>query len=75
MNEILLLWVYTWLLLNVVAIIITPFRTDWIKIKQDTKMIFKKNKILYTIFIFLIVLCVLPFSIPYTMKNISDRIK
>jgi len=70
-----ILFCFTWLFLNIVALIIVPFRSDWQKIKQDIKMIFRRNNYFYTTGVMLIILLILPFSIPYTMRNIADRIK
>lgn len=75
MTGITLLFFYTWIVLNFFALIIVPFRSDWAKIKQDIKMVFKRNNYFYTLGVVTIAFCILPFSIPYSMRNIADRIK
>ena len=69
-----IMFCFLWLFLNCIALIIAPFRSDWKKIKQDIKMIFKRNNYFYTFGVVVIVLMILPFSIPYSMRNIADRI-
>jgi len=69
-----IMFCFFWLFLNCIALIIVPFRSDWKKIKQDIKMIFKRNNYFYTFGVVVIVLMILPFSIPYSMRNIADRI-
>lgn len=68
-DEILFLWVT----LNIVALALLTGRSDWQKIKQDF-ILFKKGYWLITFGFFVVSFLILPFSIPYSIRNIAERI-
>lgn len=68
-DEIICLWVA----LNIVALALLIGRSDWQKIKQDF-ILFKKGYWLITFGFFVVSFLILPFSIPYSIRNIAERI-
>lgn len=64
-----------WLTLSVVALLVASLRSDWNKLLMDIKMIFFKQKIHYSLGILILVVCISPFSIPYSIKNIYNKLK
>ncbi len=65
--------IYLWVALNIVALILLIGRSDWQKIKQDF-ILFKKGYWLITFGFFVVSFLILPFSIPYSIRNIAERI-
>lgn len=68
-DEIICLWVA----LNIVALALLIGRSDWQKIKQDF-ILFKKGYWLITFGFFVVSFLILPFSIPYSIRNIAERL-
>lgn len=68
-DEIICLWVA----LNIVALALLIGRSDWQKIKQDF-ILFKKGYWLITFGFFVVLFLILPFSIPYSIRNIAERL-
>lgn len=64
-----------WFMLSVVALFVASFRNDWGKLLLDMKLIFFKQKIHYSLGTLILVICISPFSIPYSLKNIYNKFK
>jgi len=65
--------IYLWVALNIVALALLTGRSDWQKIKQDF-ILFKKGYWLITLGFLGFSFLILPFSIPYSIRNIAERI-
>jgi hypothetical protein len=64
---------YLWVALNIVALLLLTGRSDWQKIKRDF-LLFKKGFWLITLGFFMGLFLILPFSIPYSIRNIAETI-
>lgn len=65
--------IWLWVALNIVALALLIGRSDWQKIKQDF-ILFKKGYWLITFGFFVVSFLILPFSIPYSIRNIAERL-
>jgi len=65
--------IYLWVVLNVISLALLTLRSDWEKIKKDF-LLFKKGYWLITLCFLAVSFLILPFSIPYSIRNIAERI-
>ena len=64
---------YLWVVLNLISLALLTGRSDWHKIKQDF-LLFLKGYWIITLGFFIVSFLILPFSIPYSIRNIAERI-
>ena len=62
-----------WLSLNVIALTLAMFRSDYEKKRNDIQFSFKHNSFLFKIIGSTLLFLVLPFTIGKTLKNIKDN--
>jgi len=65
--------VHCWL--NVLAVILGAFRSDAQRITKDLGNFIRLNKWYITLGVVMVVFTLSPFTIPYTIKNIFNRLK
>jgi hypothetical protein len=64
-----------WITLGVVSLILASLRSDWQRLLMDIRMVLFKQKYYYSIGTLILIICLSPFSIPYSIKNIYNKHK
>jgi hypothetical protein len=64
---------YCWL--NVLAVVLGAFRSDANRIARDLSNFIRLNKWYITLGVLLVIFTMSPFTIPFSIKNVYNRIK
>lgn len=62
-----------WLIFNLIGLFLMMFRTDVEKYQKEANFIMSKGTLVHKATFILLCWCILPFTIPYSLKNIFER--
>ena len=68
-------FLFIYCVLNAIAIVLALFRSDYKKIVKDLKVFFKFNNWWLCFGIIILLFSIVPFTIPFTIKNVYNKIK